>query len=844
MAATAATRLCVTLLLLLAASTTKAADIFRVSNAQGVLSIRLLHDDLVQLEWRSSSLPHQPQLAVSPMVARSDFRGISVPGSGNSLTTRNLRLDIDRQRLCVSASDLRQQPPQRLTTLCPQQLTHDNSQLTFSREGTSHIYGLGQQHPQPGQSDGDWQGRLRHPGNSFGNAMLGQGGGAVGNTQIPVAYLLGSGKQGYALFADSPFAQRWDFRGSRYQLKVAAPQLSLYLISGGDLPQLRRHYLDLTGRPPVPPKKMFGLWLSEYGFDNWQELDDKLASLRANKFPVDGAFLDLQWFGGIRADSDDSRMGALRWDNKAFADAGNKVRQLRNNQGIGLGLIEEPYISRNLPEHRTLASKGYLVRPCPSPCQPLYLDSNPWWGKGGMLDFSNPAAANFWHDWRREPLINGGIMAHWTDLGEPEQFSDDGQYHGIQLGGHSYHSQAAVHNLYNLLWSRSISSGYQRNKHQQRPFILSRSGAAGSQRYGVALWSGDIGGRLDNLAAHLNAQMHMSLAGIDYFGSDVGGFHRGPSAGEDERYTLWFAASALLDVPLRPHVQNLCNCHETAPDRIGDSASNLANLRLRYRLAPYYYQLAHRAWRNGDALIAPLVYHYQQDQQGRSLGNYKMIGPHLLAAINTRADARHMRVYLPAGDWYHYHSDQPYHSRGQWVEDIPLYDGEGRYQLPLFARSGAIIPEQLVNEQTLAIDGFRGYGQRHQSLLLRLYPNGGKETFTLSEDDGESIAYQQQQTLETTIELKDQGPTTELLIQPGRGGFAGMANERELAVLLIRATPTAHITLNGQPLAPAGSAAQLSRQSQGWWQEGNRLQLKLGQWRRNEALRLAFSSQP
>lgn len=426
--------------------------------------------------------------------------------------------------------------------------------LSFSRESFHHVYGLGQQHPEPGTIDGDWSGKSRKPGSSFGNALVAQGGGAVANTQIPIAYMLGQGKQNYALFVDSPYAQSWDLSRDPYTVKSAGEALRVYLIGGEDLPSLRSTYLDLTGRPPVPPKKAFGMWLSEYGFDNWQELEDKLNSLRRNKFPVDGAFLDLQWFGGVTANSDNTKMGSMRWDNGNFANAETKLKQLRDKSGIAIGLIEQPYIGRRLPEYLTLSTKGYLVRQCPYPCDPVYLQDNPWWGKGSMLDFSNREGADFWHDWRRESLVKAGVNYHWTDLGEPAMYDTNGWYAGVAVGRGNANTHAAVHNLYNLLWSRSIAEGYKRNGHKNRPFQLSRSGSAGSQRYGVAMWSGEIGSDLTNLASHLNAQMHMSLSGIDYFGSDVGGFRREALKGDlNDTYTQWFAASAMLDVPLRPH---------------------------------------------------------------------------------------------------------------------------------------------------------------------------------------------------------------------------------------------------------------------------------------------------
>ena len=110
--------------------------------------------------------------------------------------------------------------------------------------------------------------------------------------------------------------------------------------------------------------------------------------------------------------------------------------------------------------------------------------------------------------------------------------------------------------------------------------MMARSGAPGIQRFGASMWSGDIGSNLENLAAHMNAQMHMSLPGIDYFGSDIGGFRRSALNGEDlgTVYAQWFANGMLRDIPGRPQTNNSnCpyppraptgNCHERpGPDR-------------------------------------------------------------------------------------------------------------------------------------------------------------------------------------------------------------------------------------------------------------------------------------
>ncbi|GGA92096.1 glycoside hydrolase family 31 protein [Agarivorans gilvus] len=672
-----------------------------------------------------------------------------------SLSSPWYQLNLVEQGRCLSLVDAAHSK-QALSRLCLESQKVDRWKLSLSEGGIQQIYGLGQQHNTQGNADGDWIGRKRIPGNRMGNAMVYQGEGAVGNTQIPIMYLLGEGKQNLALFFDHVQPLVFDFTKAPYSIQGKGKRARIILIAGENLADLRSRYLALTGKPPVPPKAMFGLWLSEYGFDNWQELDSKLASLHKAQFPLSGVVLDLQWFGGIKENSNYTQMGSLTWDEKNFPNHQQKIAELKQ-RNIGVMVIEEPYIGGELNEFYSLAHAGALARSCAPPCmEPAYIKDNPWWGKGGMLDYSSDKGAAFWHDYRREALIDDGVIAHWTDLGEPELYQRKAWYAGVNIDGELKHDHQSVHNLYNLLWSRSIYKGYQRNQRQQRPFIMSRSGTAGSQAYGVAMWSGDIGVNLANLRSHFNAQMHMSLSGIDYFGSDIGGFH---GTSWDEQYTQWFAAALFTDVPVRPHTQNLCNCKETAPDRIGDTASNLFNVKQRYALNPYYYTLAHRAWREGKAVVAPLVYAYQEDPQARSNGSMKLIGNALLVAVEAKDKAEETSVYLPKGQWFDYRTKQMFNSSGEQLQQ-PLYINE-IYRLPLFVKAGHIVPRQVENEATLD--------------LLVVLDESGQAKGQLIEDDGATIAYQQQAIQETqfSAELAD---SLRIRIHPAKGQYQDAPN--------------------------------------------------------------------
>jgi hypothetical protein len=549
---------------------------------------------------------------------------------------------------------------------------------------------------------------------------------------------------------------------------------------------------------------MFGLWISEYGYENWAELESKYATLRGNQFPVDGFVLDLQWFGGITADSDDSKMGRVTWDLAAFPDPATKLASYRDEDGLGTMMIEESYVSRKLSEHADLATRGFLVRSGCETCNPVYLDNNSdknngnWWGKGGVIDWTNDAGADYWHDTKRQALINDGVLGHWIDLGEPEMYDavdspgDAADWAFGVLPGKHAHSD--YDNIYSLKWAEGIARGYERNTVAQRPFIMARSGAARIQRHGVAMWSGDIGAGLSDLAAHTNAQMHMSLSGVDYFGADIGGFKDRNNDTFGETYTQWFANAMMFDVPGRPHTNNLCNCKETAPDRVGDLASNRANVRERYALAPYLYSLAHRAHLYAEPYAAPLVYYFQNDAAVRERGAEKMLGPNLLVAAVAQAGATQHDVYLPAGTWFDYWTNQRIESTGQVRTGQPLYR-DRLFRLPTYARAGAILPRMHVDEQTMNVLGKRADASVRNELIVRVYAADTPSSFTLYEDDGTSVAYLDGAVRTTELSQQRCGDTVTVLVANGAA---------------------TEVTLNGNPLTAHPNRAAFDAADSGW----------------------------
>ncbi|ABM04250.1 glycoside hydrolase, family 31 [Psychromonas ingrahamii 37] len=828
------------------------------------LIVELLDDDLVHFEYASpsNSTNGSSPIYQSPMVYKSDYSGpTSIQDKGNSLETSDLIVHINSSNLCVAVRD-KTQANTLLTTVCPVDLSLAWKGINISPSGTENIYGLGQQFKKLGSADGDWlahkvreaqpNGQAQAHGNGF--MPFGQAG-MVGNVQFPVIYSLGS-KADYALFLDNVYKQQWDFEANWWEVRMWGDQIRFYIMSGADLPDLRKDYMELVGRPPVPPKKAFGLWLSEFGYKNWNEVDTLLSAARTNNFPIDGFVLDLFWFGGIKANNPDSPMGKLDWDTSNndgndyyFPDPAGKVA-LYQQDNISLVAIEESYINKNTATYNDMMQTGnyFSYAKSAGKCDDLQQGKithiNDWFGDAAMLDWSDTAGAGWLHLNRRFPnLSNIGITSHWTDLGEPEKYNPSSCYDGLETAVNGLkNSHGDIHNLYNFLWNKSIYEGYyqQRDKVDERSFIVTRSGTSGIQRFGAAMWSGDIGSNLDLLASHSNAQLHMSFSGIDYYGADIGGFrregmpynqdHSGNRQYEDELYTQWFANGAWFDVPVRPHTDNAFQSsqrYETAPYLVGYINSNRENIRQRYALIPYYYSLAYRAFLEGEPVMPPPLFYYQDDINLREMGHEKMIGKDLLVGVVANHGEYQRNMYLPAGKWVNYHSNEWLDSQGQWLNQVPVYRNK-LFRLPAFVKAGAIIPQMYVDANSKDAFGHSKNGTAvHNELILKVVAGDNPAGFTLYEDDGSTLSYDAKKqpvynTRTTLLTQKKQGDHQRVSIHASSGTYAGAPKSRQNTVQLILDNQQAtDVKLNNMSLTQYNSKNSFDGASSGWYNAGN-----------------------
>jgi alpha-glucosidase len=787
-----------------------------------ILTLECWDDDLIHFRFGDDKTNGKMFVNTTPSIAKTDYTGANeFQQNGNTVETKDLKIVFNPYSFTVTMID-KQQKDLILVTFTPTSVDGNWRGFRAYKKSHTHFFGLGQQFDfsKLGSVEFDWNGKKRI-GGKHGNEMVYANGGATGNTQLPILYALHSAKfENYAVLYDNEYKQRWDFSPKHeWTAEADGGEVDFFFFHGKDLKDLRKDFMELTGRPPIPPKKMFGLWVSEFGYDNWAEVDEKLNSLQKNKFPVDGFVMDLQWFGGIKPE--DSQMGKLDWDTKNFPDPKTKILQYDTKNGIGIMTIEEAYVAKSRPEFDQMAKLGLLASYALDR-KNFFVLPKAWWGAGGMFDYTNPQTQQYIHQTKRLKLINDGVIGHWCDLGEPENYNDS----SIYVGG--YHKD--IHNLFGFKWLQGIAEGYKSSKIIQRPFVLARSGAIGMQRYGAALWSGDISSRMTSLAAQTAGQANMAFSGIDYYGSDIGGFHRFMDTTVrvdlQDSYTRWYAYGTLCEIPVRPHTSNVDEKrqNETAPDKIGDVPSNLANTRLRYALTPYLYSLAYKAYTIGEPIIAPLVYHYQTDKHVNNLGDHKMIGEFLLTAASTVANEKTKDVYLPQGTWFDFYTNKVVKGRANFVNNIALYRN-GLFKLPLYAKAGAIIPMMYVDEQTMNILGKRTDNSIHNELIIKVFADENLKEFLLYEDDGKTVYYQQGDFRTTVLEQSGNKDEHRIHIGAAKGNY-NMEENRNCLIELITPKSTKGINVNGVAIKAYSSRKELDENPSGFVQEKDGIIIK------------------
>ncbi len=533
---------------------------------------------------------------------------------------------------------------------------------------------------------------------------------------IPFYYGLHDGV-GYGIFFDNSFRTHFDFGHENPGIASFwsfGGEMNYYFIAGPQLLDVARRYAALTGRPDMPAMWSLGFQQCKWSYYPEKVVRQIAAEMRKNRVPCDAIYLDIDYMDGFRC---------FTWDHDRFPDPKKMVDDL-NDQGFKTVVIIDPGIKKDheYEVFNEALERGFFCRRPDGP----YVEGIVWPGDCYFPDFTNPKVREWWAGLYESLIGDIGVAGVWNDMNEPALFEVETKTF-MEDVRHDYDgnpcSHRKAHNVYGMQMARATYEGARRYSNGRRSLVITRSGYAGLQRYS-SIWTGDNCATWEHLwLANIQCQ-RMSISGVSFSGSDVGGFIGTPSP---DLMVRWIQLAIF---------HPFCRVHSSQEDgdqepwSFGETTLNLFRkaIELRYRLLPYHYTAFYQAHKYGTPILRPLVFYDQLDGETGGRDNEFMCGDHLLVASVTKPGQTELSVYLPKGEWYNYWTNQL--SKGGHLVQLELTDAT----FPFFVRAGAVIPfypvQQYVGELSFDV------------IDLHIYWVDGVCLSHIFEDDHEGYEYE------------------------------------------------------------------------------------------------------
>jgi len=613
----------------------------------------------------------------------------------------------------------------------------------------------------------------------------------------------------YGILFDNPCRPLFKFGtqfSDKYSFEAGDGQLDYFFFGGGaghTMAAVADRFSELTGRPTMLPKWAFGYHLSRFSYDSQSWVQWVADTAIANNIPLDAIYMDIDYMK-VNASGSPTAAGNIHQltTDSNFPNPGGMVTYC-GNDGVKIVPLIEPILETADPLYTEANSLLHFIKDNSGNTYSgsIYLGPVAW------FDFSSTPMRTWWKGKIGNWLNTFPFAGIWNDIDEPES-GDQIPYNGLlwcdgRYGTSTTDSRRQWCNEHNYFGLRCASTSYEAMLEKyptKRPFVLSRSGNAGLQRYAVS-WSGDTGADWTHARACIRSGLSAMISGAAWYGHDTGGFI-GPVT--PELLTRCHEWGALLPF-FRNHSQG-----DTWPN--GDQGrepwryaepyqSAMRNsIQFRYKLMPYLYTLAYNATQTGEPMNTPPVFKYFADANTASLSDYDFtVGDYLLAAPVYTQGATTRAVYLPYASgvsWYNWWSNVRY-TGGQTVT-VNANLG----QVPLFVRSGAIIPMTASAQNTSLPSA--GY------IDVNCWPDGNS-SFTLYEDEGEGWNYTNG--VYASVQFNSARTSTNWDFTIGQRQGSYNPGHTNYYVYVYNPDAVSAVKLNGSPLA---QIASFSAAATGW----------------------------
>ncbi|XP_042490722.1 alpha-glucosidase 2 isoform X2 [Macadamia integrifolia] len=500
----------------------------------------------------------------------------------------------------------------------------------------------------------------------------------------------------------------------------------------------------------MPPKWSLGYHQCRWSYDSDAKVLKIARTFREKGIPCDVIWMDIDYMDGFRC---------FTFDQERFPDPKSLVNDLHRNGFKAIWMLD-PGIKHE---------EGYFVYDSGSE-NDVWIqkaDETPfigevWPGPCVFPDFTQEKTRLWWGKLVKE-FISNGVDGIWNDMNEPAVFKvvtktmpETNIHRGdTELGGFQNHSH--YHNVYGMLMARSTKDGMELANKNRRPFVLTRAGFIGSQRY-AATWTGDNLSTWEHLHMSVSMVLQLGLSGQPLSGPDIGGFAGNATP---KLFGRWMGIGAMFPF-CRGHSEMGTLDHE--PWSFGVECEEVCRLALmrRYRLIPHIYTLFYMAHIKGTPVAAPTFFADSKDPSLRKIENSFLLGPVLIySSTNLDKGSYQLPLVLPKGIWLHFDFNDSH-------PDLPT----------LYLQGGSIIPVgrplQHIGEANLTDD---------LSLIIAL-DDHGKAEGVLFEDDGDGYEFSREGYLLTYYVAERQSSVVTVKVSRTEGSWKRPKRRLHLQLLL------------------------------------------------------------
>ena len=457
-----------------------------------------------------------------------------------------------------------------------------------------------------------------------------------------------------------------------------------YVVISGSPKQVSEALADLTGHAPVMPHWATGFWQSRLRYETQEDLLAVARRYKEENIPLSAIICDyFHW----------TEQGDWKFDPEYWPDPRAMAREL-HDMGTKLIVSVWPTINERSENYGYMRDNNMLIRTVRGSDRVF-----DFYGPQAEIDATNPETRKFVFSKLKENYLDNGVDGLWFDEAEPEIHPEHFDNLLLHEGRGDETGLIYPYRYAQMAYEGFAAMGV-------TPVTLIRAAYTGSQKFGALVWSGDIPSTFESLEQQVKAGLNMSMCGIPWWNTDIGGFWGADTRSDEFRELIvrWFQYGVFCPV-MRLHGARIRHGEKKRdvkeptgdPNEIWSFGEEnfeiLKNLiLLRERLRPYIEEQMKIASEKGYPVMRPMFFEYPDDETCYETGEQYMFGSDILFAPVVRRGQREKEVYLPEGEWIFTNTGEQYGPGFHKVKcDI--------HEFTAFVKKGAGVLEAFDNKQ-------------------------------------------------------------------------------------------------------------------------------------------------